>query len=84
MKTTIDLPDELFRQTKATAALRGLSLKEFVAAALRDRLARIDQEPELQISGWRRVFGKARPEHVAELDAVVRDEFSRIDEDGWR
>ena len=40
MKTTIEIPDELFRRTKAKAALEGKSLKEFVAAALRERLAR--------------------------------------------
>ncbi len=30
MRTTIDLPDELFRQAKARAALSGLSLKELI------------------------------------------------------
>lgn len=30
MKTTLELPDDLFRQAKATAALRGESLKDFV------------------------------------------------------
>jgi hypothetical protein len=30
MRTTIDLPDELFRQVKARAALDGLKLKELI------------------------------------------------------
>ncbi|MBM3889896.1 MAG: hypothetical protein FJ388_12335 [Verrucomicrobia bacterium] len=30
MRTTLDLPDELFRQVKAKAALQGSSLKELV------------------------------------------------------
>jgi hypothetical protein len=34
MRTTIDLPDDLFRQAKATAALRGSSMKELVIRAL--------------------------------------------------
>ena len=34
MRTTIDLPDALFRQTKATAALRGTSMKELIARAI--------------------------------------------------
>jgi len=34
MRTTIDLPDPLFREVKATAARKGLLLKEFIAAAL--------------------------------------------------
>jgi Arc/MetJ family transcription regulator len=35
MRTTIDLPDLLFRQGKAVAALRGSTLKEFIQDALR-------------------------------------------------
>ncbi len=38
VRTTIDLPDGLYRQIKARAALRGMKLKEYVAAALRDSL----------------------------------------------
>lgn len=32
MRTTIDLPDELFRQAKAKAALDGLKLKDLLAS----------------------------------------------------
>lgn len=35
MRTSVDLPDELFRQAKARAALQGRSLKDLVADALR-------------------------------------------------
>ena len=35
MKTTIELPDELFRRAKATAALRGRKLKDLVEEGLR-------------------------------------------------
>jgi len=38
MRTTIDLPDPLFRNVKATAASRGLKLKEFIADSLRSAL----------------------------------------------
>jgi Arc/MetJ family transcription regulator len=38
MRTTIDIPDDLLRRTKALAALRGLKLKDFVAEALRGAL----------------------------------------------
>jgi len=34
MRTTIDLPNDLFRQAKSKAALRGKTLKEFVQAAI--------------------------------------------------
>lgn len=47
MRTTVDIPDELFRQVKARAALRGLKLKEYVAEALRASL--IDQRQSSEV-----------------------------------
>jgi hypothetical protein len=35
MKTTIELPDELYRKAKATAALNGRKLKDLVEEGLR-------------------------------------------------
>jgi len=34
VRTTIDLPDPLFRKTKAVAALRGSSMKELIVRAV--------------------------------------------------
>jgi hypothetical protein len=34
VRTTIDLPDAVFRETKALAALRGVTLKQFVLDAI--------------------------------------------------
>ncbi len=38
MRTTIDLPDPLFKEAKSVAALRGISLREVVEEALRRQL----------------------------------------------
>ncbi|MDE2126272.1 MAG: hypothetical protein KGJ62_06760 [Armatimonadetes bacterium] len=40
MRTTIDLPDNLLRRAKATAALRGIKLKEFIAGSIQAALNR--------------------------------------------
>ena len=34
MRTTIDMPDTLFRKTKAVAALRGSSMKDLIVRAV--------------------------------------------------
>ena len=39
MRTTLDLPDETFRQLKAQAALNGLKLKELVTQLIQHGLA---------------------------------------------
>jgi hypothetical protein len=83
VKTTLEMPDELFRQTKATAALRGESLRDFVAAALRAYLQRLSAEPPEQ-PGWRAVFGQARREQVEEVDRILAEELERVEPDSWR
>ena len=42
MRTTVDLPDELFRRVKSEAALRGKKLKDLVEEGLR---AVVDKTP---------------------------------------
>lgn len=44
MKTTIELPDVTFRQAKALAIARGVSLKRFFTEALDEHLRRCDGE----------------------------------------
>jgi hypothetical protein len=78
VKTTIEIPEDLFRRTKATAALRGESLKDFVTDALRDRLDRQTSQAA-PVAGWRSVFGRARPEEVDPVDAKITAEFERVE-----
>jgi hypothetical protein len=42
LKATIDLPDDLFREAKATAARRGIALRELVRQALAEKLSQGD------------------------------------------
>jgi hypothetical protein len=42
VKTTVEIPDELFRRAKAQAALKGIKLKDLVAEGLRLALAGAD------------------------------------------
>lgn len=83
MKTTLELSDDLFRQTKATAAMRGESLKEFITEALRAHLERLASGESPQ-RGWRSVFGQARLEEVEPVDAVVAEELEHVEPDEWR
>lgn len=83
MKTTIEIPDDLMRHTKATAAMAGETLKDFVTTAIRERLERhsVALSPP---RGWRSVFGQATREEVAEVDAVVTADLEQVDPDEWR
>ena len=81
VKTTLDIPDDVFRQSKARAALRGQSLKSFVAEALTAHLAEAssgDRQPP-----WRAVFGAATKRQTSELDAIIETEFGQVDASLW-
>jgi hypothetical protein len=43
LKTTIEIPDALFRRAKSAAAERGVPLRALVSEALADKLARLSQ-----------------------------------------
>jgi hypothetical protein len=83
MKTTLEIPDDLFRQAKATASLRGESLKDFFTEALQTHLERQTSGASAR-QGWRSVFGQARREQVEPVEAVIAEEFEQVDLDSWR
>jgi hypothetical protein len=82
VKTTLEIPDDLFRRTKAEAALRGESLKNFVTEALQAHLDRPANDASPR--GWRSVFGQARREEVQPVDAVIATELENVDPDEWQ
>ena len=83
VKTTIELDDELFRRSKAEAALRGQSLKDLFTAALRDYLGQTGRLYPERPTGWRSVFGVADADMVEPVDAAVTEAFGRVDPDEW-
>jgi len=40
MKTTLEIPDPIFRRAKSVAAERGIPFREFVTEAVKDRVQR--------------------------------------------
>ena len=83
MKTTLEISDDLFRRAKATAAMRGESLKDLVTEALQAHLERQSQAAPFR-RGWQSVFGQALREEVEPIDAVVAEELELVDPDEWR
>jgi hypothetical protein len=79
VKTTLEIPDELLRQARVIAALRGESLKDFVTAALRAQLDSRPAEDASPSSGWRMVFGRAEAREVAEIDRIIAEELEHIE-----
>lgn len=63
MKTTIEIPDPLFRKAKSKAAERGQTLKELVTEALQEKLAAGTGKARSVEPEWMQGFGKLRRLH---------------------
>ena len=77
MKTTLEIPDAIFRRAKSVAAERGISLREFVTEALKDKLSANAKTGEMP---WVKHMGKLKhlrrdTEHINRL---IEDDAERI------
>jgi len=82
MKTTIDLPDATFRQAKAVAAARGMTLKRFFTDALKERLRHCNAETRSKgvEPPWMAGFGELSDlaEENRHVLQSIEEEFERI------
>lgn len=81
MKTTVEIPDSLFREAKTAAASRGLSLKRFLTEALKEKLSAPGRS--------RRTDWPVPPPRLAKgvmrrVQSTIDAEFSRIDAEEWK
>ena len=83
VKTTLEIRDDLFRASKARAALRGQSLKDFVCDALESHITETRDQDEAT-PGWRKVFGSATADDVATVDAVIDGDLETVNPSDWR
>jgi hypothetical protein len=81
MKTTIEIPDPLFRKAKSKAAERGQTLKELVTEALQDKLAANTGKARPAEPEWMQGFGKLRRlrKETARIQARIDDAFEVIE-----
>ena len=81
MKTTIEIPDPLFRRAKSLAAERGQSLKDFVTDALQARVADTGASPTTGDPKWMEGFGKLRRlrKETARIQGVIDEAFETIE-----
>jgi hypothetical protein len=81
MKTTIDIPDELFRLAKARASLSGISLRQFVTDTLRAQLEREEKQAQATDPPWMKGFGSLADlaTETARIRALIEEEFESIE-----
>ncbi len=81
MKTTIEIPDPLFRRAKSKAAERGQTLKDLVTEALQEKLAAMTKRAQPREPEWMQGFGKLRRlrAETARIQATIDDAFEVIE-----
>jgi hypothetical protein len=85
VKTTIEIPDPVFRRAKARAAERGQALRVFVTEALQEKLSG-RQAPLEDHAPWMRGFGQLRPlrRETARIQGVIDREFEVVEPEDRR
>ena len=81
MKTTLEIPDPVFRRAKAKAAERGQALREFVTEALQEKLSGRNMPAGADTPPWMRGFGRLRPlrRETARIQRVIDREFEIVE-----
>ena len=80
MKTTLEIPDAIFRRAKTVAAERGIPFRALVSEALADKLrAQGDKDSK----PWMKTFGKLHRLHreTARINRIIEEEFDQIEND---
>jgi ribosomal protein L29 len=78
MKTTLEIPDSIFRRAKAKAAERGVPLRQFVSEAVAEKLrmkSSAQAEARMRLSGRLRHLRK----ETARINTLIEQEFERIE-----
>jgi hypothetical protein len=81
VKTTLEIPDFLFRRAKSVAAERGIPLRQFVTEALQEKLRTTSQDKP-----WMKHIGKLKHLHKErrKIEKRVEEAFEQIDPELWK
>jgi hypothetical protein len=80
VKTTLEIPDFLFRRAKSVAAERGIPLRQLVTEAVQEKLKTTSRERP-----WMKHLGKLKhlPKERKQIEKRVEEAFERIDREIW-
>ena len=82
MKTTLEIPDVIFRRAKAKAAEQNVPLRQFVSEAVAEKLA---AKPGGREKARRKLAGGLRHlrSETARISKLMVQEFEKIEPDEW-
>jgi hypothetical protein len=83
MKTTLEIPDSVFRRAKSAASARGIPLRAFVTEAVKDKIAAESKAGE---KPWLKHMGKLKRLHkeTIRINRLIEEDSEGIDAEMWR
>ena len=83
MKTTLEIPDALFRRAKSVAAQRGIPLRAFVTEAVAEKLEAGSKQEE---KPWLKLAGGLKHLHreTLRINRAMKEEFEKIEPEDWK
>ena len=80
MKTTLEIPDFLFRRAKSVAAERGIPLRQLVTEAVQEKLKVTSGEKP-----WMKHLGKLKHLHKerTRVEKRIEEAFEQVDREMW-
>jgi len=83
MKTTLEIPDIIFRRAKSAAAQHGIPLREFVTEAVKEKLAANAKAAERP---WLKHMGKLKHlrKETEQINRLIEADSEEIDAEMWR
>ena len=82
VKTTLEIPDSVFRRAKSKAAERGIPLRQFVTEAVESKLQADSHKGD---KPWMKHVGKLKDLHkeTERINKLIDGAFEQIDPEMW-
>lgn len=82
VKTTLEIPDGVFRRAKSKAAERGIPLRQFVTEAVE---AKLQTDSHKGDKPWMKHVGKLKDLHkeTERINKLIEAAFEQIDPEMW-
>jgi len=82
MKTTLEIPDRIFRRAKSKAAENGVPFRQFVTNAVEDKLK---ESPASSQKPWMKHVGKLKHlrKETVRINKLIEEAFEEVDTEMW-
>lgn len=83
MKTTLEIPDIIFRRAKSKAAAEGIPLRQFITDAVEEKLK---GNRSGRAKPWMKHVGKLKHlrSESKRINQLIEDTFEQIEPETWR